>query len=88
MSDDGGVIYRELDTDGREPALQIAEIVADLEGEDVNDLSSAWDCIDHVLDHVFSNPPSPAAQVQITFSYEGYRITVGQSGRATFVKPG
>lgn len=63
-------------------------IVADIEGKDVNELATTDGCIDHVLDHVFSNPPAPEAQVEISFNYEGYRITVEQNGRAEFVKVG
>jgi hypothetical protein len=39
-----------------------------------------------MLDVVFENPPAPEAQVEVTFSYEGYRITVEQNGRARFVQ--
>lgn len=90
MSSDHGneIVHRELDTDRENPAIEIAEIVADLEAEDVNELATVWDCIDDVLDNIFSNPPSPEAQVEVTFSYEGYRITVEQNGSAKFVETG
>lgn len=39
---------------------------------------------DHA-DEIFSNPPAPEAQIRITFSYEGYRVTVEQDGTAKFV---
>jgi len=35
---------------------------------------------------VFDEPPEPEAQVEMTFGYEGYRITVEQNGDAQFVK--
>lgn len=44
-----------------------------------------WETIDHVVDHIFSDPPSPDAQVQVTFTYEGYRITVEQDGTTKLV---
>lgn len=81
-------IHRTIDTDADSPAIEVAEIVADIEGKDATDLSAMYDCVDHVLDNVFSNPPAPQAQMEVEFSYEGYRITVEQNGNAKFVKTG
>lgn len=88
MTDQPGsdIVHRTLDTDREEPVIQIAEIVAELEDEDEDDLATTYDRLDHVLDHIFEEPPDPEAQVEITFSYEGYRITVEQSGAAQFVR--
>lgn len=90
MTDDAErqIIHRKLDTDIDEPVVQVAEIVADIEGTCHEELTRTYDHLDHILTYVFSNPPVPAAQVQITFSYEGYRVTVEQDGRAQFVKIG
>jgi len=79
------IIHREMDTEQDNPAEEIPLIVAELEETEISELATAWSCIDDVLAHVFSNPPSPEAQVEITFSYEGYRITVQQNGTAKFV---
>lgn len=79
-------VHRELDTDREEPVVQVAEIIADLEGTSAKNLTSTYDHLDHVLDYIFRNPPVPEAQVQISFSYEGYRITVQQDGTAQFVR--
>ena len=76
--------HRQLDTDGENPAVQVAEIIAELEGKEADELASTYDQIDHILDHVFSDPPSPDARIRISFSYEGYRVTVEQDGAATF----
>ncbi len=80
------LVHRELDTEAENPGVQVAEAVADIEGRAATDLAIIYDCVDGMLDQVFSNPPSPDAQLQVTFSYEGYRITVEQDGEATFVK--
>ena len=82
------IVHRELDTTLEEPAVQIAEIVAELEDESPTELVNMYGCIDGVLDNVFSTPPSPEAQLQIEFSYEGYRVTVDQDGTARFLKTG
>lgn len=88
MSSEHGeeIIHRELETTREAPGSQVAEIVAELEHTDPRDLESVWKCIDNLLEPLFSAPPSPDAQVEITFSYEGYRITVEQDGTAQFVQ--
>lgn len=83
---DDEIVHRELETDRPEPITQIVEVVADLEGEREENLTVGYKQVDHILQHVFSDPPSPEAQVEITFSYEGYRITVEQNGNVQFVK--
>lgn len=79
------IVRRSLDTDAEEPAAQIATAVAELEGTDPAELASMWECTDDVLEHVFSDPPAPEAGLRVSFSYEGYRITVDQDGQAEFV---
>ncbi len=66
---------------------QIPEVVAELEGISTDELQPLWEVTGDVLDDLFTEPPAPSAQVEVTFSYEGYRITVGQDGSATFVRP-
>lgn len=83
---DADIVHRELETEREEPAVQVAEIVADLKDTDARELSSIWSCIDHALDNVFSDPPAPEMQIEIPFNYEGFRITVEQDGAARFVE--
>lgn len=78
-------VRRQLDTDQPEPAMAVVEALADIEDRDVTDYTPTYDCLDHVLEGIFSNPPSPEAAIRIEFSYEGYRITVEQDGTAEFV---
>jgi hypothetical protein len=80
------IVHRELATDAGDPSVQVAEVIAELEDVDPTDLTDTHSCIDDVLANIFSNPPSPDAQMQVTFSYEGYRVTVEQNGNAKFVK--
>ncbi|WP_227134539.1 HalOD1 output domain-containing protein [Halorubellus salinus] len=79
------IVHRELDVDGREPATQIAEHVASLSECEVESLESTWDTFGHVIDTIFEDPPSADAHVQVTVTYEGYRITIEQNGHAKFV---
>jgi len=75
-SPESEIIHRKFDRDAEEPSIQVVEAVADIEGTDATELTSIWGCIDSVLGDLFSDPPSPEAQIEIEFNYEGYRITV------------
>ena len=79
-------VHRTLETERNNPSVQIAEIVADLEDTDTKSLSPTYYCIDEIVDDVFSKPPSAESQLQVTFTYENYRITVEQDGSGRFVK--
>lgn len=85
-SPDREIIHRDLNTSRENPVVQITETVADIEDVQQSELTTVYSHLDHVLDYIFDNPPKPEAQVEITFSYEGYRITVEQDGTAQFVK--
>ncbi|ELY94156.1 hypothetical protein C483_03290 [Natrialba hulunbeirensis JCM 10989] len=82
------IVRRELDQSAANPAVQIAEIVAELENTEPTRLPTMYDCVDGMLDNLFSQPPSPEAQMAVEFSYKSYRITVEQDATATFVKTG
>jgi hypothetical protein len=79
------MIHRQLDTEADNPAGEVAVAVAELTDRDMEDLEPAWQVIDDILVHLFSNPPSGDAQAEISFTYEGFRISVEQNGTATFV---
>lgn len=80
------IIHRQLDPETDSPAVAVAEAVADIEGKEADELKTTYDCVDGTLDELFSTPPSPEAQIEITFTYEGYRITVEQDRSAKFVR--
>lgn len=81
---DDGAVSVQFDTDTEEPGLAVAEAVAEIEGRDTTDLAAIYGCIDHVVDHIYSDPPAPEANVEVSFDYEGYRVTMRQDGEATF----
>lgn len=78
-------IHQELARD-REPSVQVVEIIAELEGKELVEMTPAYHHLGDVLEEIFSNPPVQEAEVEITFSYEGYRITIKQDGSAHFIK--
>lgn len=83
---DDKIVHRELDTGREEPAVAIAEVVADLEGTPVEELPAAYVCMDGMLSNLFENPPAQEAQIIVEFTYSNYRIKVEQSGTAEFVQ--
>lgn len=85
---DSKIVRRELDTDADNPAVEVAQAVADIEGTEATKLANMYDCVDGILDEAFSTPPADEAQMEIAFSYLNYRVTVHQDGVAEFVRTG
>lgn len=75
-----------LDTSNGDPTYEIVETIASLEGTKSDELPSFYDTVDHLVEHVFTDPPKPEAQIRIEFTYAGYRITLNQDGSAMFLK--
>lgn len=80
------ILHRQLDPDGDAPEMQILDALADIEGTDVTELPPLWNCVDGMVEHLFSTPPDPEAQMTVEFSYSTYRITIEQDGSIAFVK--
>lgn len=80
------IIHRVIDTERETPVVAIAEIVSEIENVSHEELTTAYEHLDHILKELFSNPPVPEAQVEISFTYEGYRINVEQDGSAQLVR--
>lgn len=76
----------EFDVDREDPEIDMAEVIAELEGQDSTDLPPIYNTIDHLIESLFSEPPAADAQAVIQFSYEGYRVNLNQDGHATFMK--
>ena len=85
-SSDNELIHRKLDVDAKNPGIEVVKALADIHGKNATELTTLHDCIDGVLDDLFSDPPSPEAEMRVTFNYENYRVGVKQDGSATFVR--
>ena len=81
---DGPVYTHEFDTDVIDPNVDVVSVIADLEDTPAENLPPLYECIDHLVEHLFSNPPAPDADTRISFSYHGYRITIDQRGFGRF----
>lgn len=78
-------IHRELAHD-REPTVQVVEIIAELEGRQMAEMTPAYNHLGTALEQIFADPPVPDAEVEITFNYEGYRITIEQDGSTRILR--
>jgi hypothetical protein len=74
------ILQREVEPEEDEANYRVLETIAEVEDVDVTELPPMYSRIDHILDQLFSDPPTPEAQVEITFSYYGYRVTIDQEG--------
>lgn len=61
------VVHRDLDASQENPGAEIAAIIANLKETDPRNLTPIWKDIGDVLEPLFSTPPSPGAQVLISF---------------------
>ena len=84
---DGGtnVVYADISPNSHTAEYDLLEIIAELEGKEIEDLPSLYTQVDHFVETLFKDPPSPESQMEITFSYAGYRITVTQGGSVKLV---
>lgn len=90
MSDDpeAEIVERTVETDDADPNYKIPDIIADIEDVDITALPPMYKCLDHMLDKLYSDPPDDEAQVEVTFSYNGYRVTAEQNGTVLLRKLG
>lgn len=82
------IFHATIEPDAEDGGIELSEVVADLEGRDSLELPTLYHQVDHLLEELFSDPPAPEAQVEISFTYEGYRIDVDQSGHVRLMPIG
>jgi hypothetical protein len=80
------IIYRDITPDPDAAEYDLLEMIAEMEGVNIDELPSLYTEVDHFVETLFEDPPSPSAQMEIRFSYAGYRITVTQGGGVKLVR--
>lgn len=80
------IVCRDFDLETDDPNRRVVEVIADLKDTNTYELSPVYSTIGDTITNIFSHPPTSQAQIQITFTYEGYRVTIHQDGTATFVR--
>ena len=76
------VVHEKVDLSRDAPEVDIIEAIADLKETPPEELPPLWDCVGNTLEPFSSIPASSNAQVTLSFSYGGYRISVNQNGEA------
>lgn len=83
VATDGGIVRRRIQPNPETAEYDFLQIVAELDGADVEHLPSLWHDLDGMVSRLFETPPAPESEVELTFLYDGYRVTIDRSGRVT-----
>jgi hypothetical protein len=83
--DDSGIVRRQIPPNPETSEYDLLEILAEVEGCDIEALPSLYNEVEHVVETLFKTPPSAGAQMSVSFSYAGYRITIDRSGAVKLV---
>lgn len=78
------IYHRNILEENVHPEPGLMNTVATLKDVEPHELDSLYEGIDGLVEHFFSNPPPEQARAELTFSFEGYRITLYQGGDAIF----
>lgn len=79
-------VFVQFDPKRDDPTVVIVEKIAELEEITVEALPTLYETTNDLLDHLWTTPPAPTAQITIEFTYAGYRITLHQDGSGKFMK--
>jgi len=69
-----------------DPKTELVTYVAALKGVEHDTLRPLYTWADHLLDELYSTPPSAGAQALVEFNYEGFRVTLYQDGHAVLMR--
>ena len=74
-----------IDPNPETAEYDLLELVAKLEETDIEALPPLYTQVDHFVESLFKEPPTLESQMQLQFSYAGYRITLTQRGDVTLL---
>ena len=80
LQNGAGIVRRRIDPEPSTAEYDLLEIIAELEDCEIEALPSLYNEIDHVVETMFETPPSERAQIEVSFSYAGYRVSVDRKG--------
>lgn len=83
--DDDGMARYNIDAapDGAE--FDLLSGLATVEGVNMDELPSLYGTVDHLVEALYDEPPVASAQVELSFSYAGYRVHLDQRGNVRLV---
>lgn len=82
---ENGILQFDINPDPKTAEYDLLVVLADHEGVEIDELPSLYSVVDQFVGAMFDEPPSETAQLEMTFSYAGYRVTVTQGGHVTLV---
>jgi len=77
------IVERVVDPNHGQANYCVLGTIASAEDVDVTNLPPMYTRIEHLLGELFGEPPVDEAQIEASFSYYGYRVTVNQGGIVT-----
>jgi len=80
LQNEAGIVRHRIDPDPSTAEYDLLEIIAEVEGGEIETLPSLYNEVDHVVETMFKTPPSDRAQIEISFSYAGYRVSIDRKG--------
>jgi hypothetical protein len=83
--DEADIVRASIDPDPQSAEHDLLELIAESEGKAIEELPSFYTQVDHFVEMLFEQPPSPESQMQLSFSYAGYRVTINQRGEVTLL---
>ncbi|WP_135363627.1 HalOD1 output domain-containing protein [Halosimplex halophilum] len=86
--DQPGIVRARIEPRSETAEHEFLELIAGLEGVDATELPSLYREVDHAVENLFKRPPSSGAQMEIAFSYAGYRVTIDQRGHVRLIRVG
>lgn len=75
-----GIVRAVVTPDPDTAEHDLLAIIADVERVAIDELPAFYTQAGHFVEELFQTPPSEEAQMEISFSYAGYRVTLNRSG--------
>lgn len=83
--DEDGTVRYVIEPDPDTAEFDLMAGIAEVEDVELDELPSLYTAVDRFVEEVFDQPPAAAAQVKLSFSYAGYRVSVDQTGHIRLV---
>ena len=83
--DEDGILQFAIEPDPESAEYDLLSVLSEHEGVGIEELPPLYSVLDQFVGEMFDDPPSESAQLEMTFSYAGYRVTVTQGGHVTLV---
>lgn len=79
------IVNTTISPDPASAEYEFLEVIACLEDAEVEDLPPLYDQIDDFVSRLYDRPPAPEAEMELAFSYCGYRVRLTRDGGLTLV---